>query len=75
MKLSPGCKWNKSRYNDGTLDEIFNQNPNILCIQELHQKPNNLGNIVNKENNNNYFYPIESKHNIWGVATNLKLSQ
>jgi len=32
----------QSRNDDGTLNEVFQLNPNVFCIQELHQKPDDL---------------------------------
>lgn len=71
MKL---ISWNlcgiESKYNDGKLDEIFQLNPDIFCIQELHQKPRNLDkNILYKEGYNSFFYPTISYTDNWGVAT------
>ena len=74
MKL---ISWNvngiKTRYNDGTLNKIFELEPDIFCIQELKQKPEKLGeNILNFEGYTGYFYPSESENDVWGVATYTK---
>ena len=75
MKL---ISWNvngiKSRYDDGKLNDIFNLNPDIFCIQELKQKPNNLSNdILHHEGYNSYFYPTTANHDNWGTATYTKI--
>ena len=71
MKL---ISWNvcgiKNRYNDGTLDKIFNLNPDIFCLQEVHQKPRNLDkNILYREGYNSFFYPSVKYDRSSGVAT------
>ncbi len=71
MKL---ISWNvngiKTRYNDGTLNKIFELKPDIFCIQELKQKPEKLGvDVLNFEGDTGYFYPSESDNDVWGVAT------
>ena len=70
MKL---ISWNvngiKTRYNDGTLNKIFELEPYIFCIQELKQKPEKLGEkILNFEGYTGYFYPSESENDVWGGA-------
>ncbi len=71
MKL---ISWNvcgiQSRYNDGTLDEIFDLNPDIFCLQEVHQKPRNLNQeILCKKDYNGFFYPSCKYERACGVAT------
>lgn len=74
MKL---ISWNvngiNKRYETGELDEIFKLDPDIFCIQELHQKPENINkNLISINGYKNYFYPAESSKAIWGVATYTK---
>lgn len=75
MKL---ISWNvngiKSRVDDGTLDEIFNLEPDIFCIQEVKSKPDNLSeNVINKKGYNNFFYHAPKYKNGSGVATYCKI--
>lgn len=71
MKL---ISWNvcgiQSRYDDGTLNEIFNLNPDIFCLQEVHQKPRNLNpEVYCKQGYTGFFYPSLKYKNACGVAT------
>lgn len=77
MKL---ISWNvrgiQSRNNDGTLNEIFQLNPDIFCIQELHQKPEDLSDeILYKDGYKSYFYPAKSDKSIWGVQLIQNMNQ
>ena len=71
MKL---ISWNvcgiQRRINDGTLNEIFQLNPDIFCLQEVHQKPRNMDKEqLYKEGYNSFFYPSVKYDNASGVGT------
>ena len=71
MKL---ISWNvggiKHRINDGTLNEIFELNPDIFCLQEVHQKPRNMDKEqLYKDGYNSFFYPSVKYDNASGVGT------
>lgn len=74
MKL---ISWNvngiKSTYENGGLGEVFDLNPDILCLQEVKNKPKNLDmEIVYHKNYNGFFYPSSKFNRYSGVATYTK---
>lgn len=71
MKL---ISWNvcgiQHRINDGTLNEIFKLNPDIFCLQEVHQKPHNLDKEqIYQDGYKRFFYPSVKYDNASGVGT------
>ncbi len=75
MKL---ISWNvggiMSRVNDGTLNKIFDLNPDIFSIQEVHTNPSKLDDeVVHKINYDSFFYHgIKYDGHGSGVATYTK---
>lgn len=76
MKL---ISWNvngiMSRVNDGKLEEIFETEPDIFCIQEVKNKPKELSSdIIHRKGYNSFFYH-GIKYNGYGsgVATYTKM--
>lgn len=61
-------------YNKGYLDQLFNLEPDIFCIQEVKKNPKNLDDkIVHRRGYHNYFYPPSKEEYVKtgssGVAT------
>lgn len=76
MKL---ISWNVggigSRVKDGTLQQIFDMQPDIFCIQELKQKAKTFDEtLYYKEVYESYFYPAVSDTSNWGVGTYSKIT-
>lgn len=74
MKL---ISWNvcgiNSTYNKGGLNEVFKLNPDIFCLQEVKNNPQNLNKeIIHKNGYNNFFYPSSKLKGQNGVATYTK---
>ncbi len=59
----------KASYNNGKLDEVFNLDPDILCIQEVKAEPKNVdANIIHRKGYNSFFYPSSLYKAYSGVA-------
>ena len=66
-------------YDKGYLDEVFNLDPDIFCVQEVQKNPIKLeSNVLYKPGYNSYFYPPSKisyqENGKSGVATYTKFA-